>query len=117
MNHPRLDSNTHFIGGMRELARGEEQGFIQELRPLVQSQSICLDMSRIERIDAAGLAALISISCDARLAGHRFTVVNPSRQVARIFALVGLDRVLVSTESTDSVDIQRPAPRFGLVAA
>jgi len=61
----------------------------------VHSQSVRLELSRIERIDAAGLAALISLYTDACKAGHQFTVVNPSRHVAQILALVGLDRVLL----------------------
>ena len=55
-----------------------------------------LDMSSVERIDAAGIAALISLYAGARDAGHCFTVVNPSPRVAEILALVGLERILVS---------------------
>ena len=92
--NPRLD--THFVCNVRELVRGQEHEFLDELQPLVHSQSVRLDLSRIERIDAAGLAALISLYTDACKAGHAFTVVNPSRHVAQILALVGLDRILVA---------------------
>jgi anti-anti-sigma factor len=114
MNHLQLNSTTHCISGIRELVRGRQQEFINELRPLMQSQSVCLDMSQIKRIDAAGLAALISLCRDARLAGHELTVVNPSRQVARILALVGLNRLIVSA---DSVVTLRQAQQINLVAA
>jgi anti-anti-sigma factor len=114
MNHPQLESTGRFVSGIRELVRGREQEFINELRPLMQSQTVCLDMSKVERIDAAGLAVLISLCRDARLAGHELTVVHPSRQVVRILALVGLDRLIVSG---DSARAPGPQPRINLVAA
>jgi len=94
--NPRLDSTTQFVSGVKELVRGQEHEFLEEVQPLVHSQSLRLDLSRIERIDAAGLAALISLYSDACKAGHEFAVVNPSRHVAQILALVGLDRILVA---------------------
>lgn len=95
MNHQRLDSTTNYVSGLRDFVRGREQELIEELKPLVHSQPVRLDLSLIERIDAAGLAALVSLYLAAREAGHTFAVVNPSRRAARIIALAGLDRVLV----------------------
>jgi len=114
MDHAQLVSITHFVGGVRELVRGQEQEFISRLRPLVEVHSICLDLSWIERIDAAGLAALISLCREARETGHEFTVVNPSRQAARILALVGIDRVLLADDLGTTL---LPAPTPDLVAA
>jgi len=96
MNVPPLPLSNQFVCGVTELVRGQEQEFLDELQPLVQRQPVRLDLSRIERIDAAGLAALISLYTDACKAGQEFTVVNPSRHVAQILALVGLDRILVA---------------------
>jgi len=98
MNRLWLNSTTQFVSGVRELVRGCEQEFIGEFRPLVRSRSVCLDVSTMERIDAAGLAALVSLYCDARTTGHEFAVANPTRRVARILALVGLDRILVTRD-------------------
>ncbi len=98
MNVPPLPLSTQFVCGVTELVRGQEQEFIDGLQPLVEREAVRLDLSRIERIDAAGLAALISLYTDACKAGHEFTVVNPSRHVAQILALVGLDRILVGSE-------------------
>jgi len=94
MNHP-FDSNVRFVSSGKELVRGREHEFIEELQPLVHSQSVCLDLGKIERIDAAGLSALITVYCDACKAGHRFAIANPSPRVREILALVGLDRILV----------------------
>ncbi len=108
MNHPGLDSTI--VSGVGELVRGQEQQFIDELQPLVRSQSVRLDLSRIERIDAAGLAALISLCRDARRAGYEFTVVNPSRHVARMLTLVGLDRIVARANQEVLTVIAPPAP-------
>ena len=114
MNHPEPEITNCFVSGVRELVRGQEQQFVDEVQPLVQGQSMRLDLSRIERIDAAGLAALISLCRDAHKAGHEFTIVNPPGHVARILAVVGLDHALMPT---DSGHAQPPAPIPGVVAA
>jgi len=109
MNHLRLDSttqgsgaqasSTQFASGVHDLVRGREQEFIEELQPLVQSQSVRLDMTSIARIDAAGIAALVVLYREAKNAGHCFAVINPSHRVARILALAGLDRILVLNDT------------------
>ena len=80
---------------MAELVRGSEQGLLTWLAPLVSRQSVTLDLGSVERIDAAGIAALISLYSTASQAGHSFTVANPTPHVAEILALVGLDRILL----------------------
>ena len=118
MNNSRLDSNPQFVGGIRQLVRGREQQFLEALQPLVDSRSVRLDLSSIERIDAAGLAALVSLYCAASKAGHGFAVVNPPRHVARILAIVGLDRILVSKVSGEALPPgPRPKSRMDTIAA
>ncbi|MGD0348454.1 MAG: STAS domain-containing protein [Terracidiphilus sp.] len=85
-----------------ELVRGNEQQLLERLQPLVRRQDIALDLENIERIDAAGLAALITLYCDACKAGYRFAIVNPSSHVREILAIVGLDPLLVS-QNTEEV--------------
>jgi anti-anti-sigma factor len=87
---------------MTELVRGNEQRLMERITPLVCRQSISLDLSSVERIDAAGIAALISLYGSAREAGHRFTVTNASPRVAQILALVGLERILLSQNAVQS---------------
>jgi len=100
-----LDPNTAIIdaaepsfGETFELVRGQEIGFLDRLAPIVRRQSVALDMGSVERIDAAGLAALITLYCDACKAGHSFTVNRPSRHVREILSLVGLDRILLTKD-------------------
>lgn len=87
-------------GEAMELIRGSEQRFLERLQPLVRQQSVWLDLNAVERIDAAGLSALIALYCEACKAGHSFMVFNPQRHVREILALVGLDQVLMSHEDS-----------------
>jgi anti-anti-sigma factor len=82
--------------------------------PLIHQQSLVLDVSPIERIDAAGIAALVTVYATACQEGHNFTICNPSRQVARILALVGLDRILLSQ---NAVRTSHSGPDFHRSAA
>jgi anti-anti-sigma factor len=116
VNISPLNSTTQIVGGVRELVRGKEQEILEELRLLVLSRSVCLDLSLVERIDAAGLAALVSLYCAAAKARHDFSVINPRSHVARILAIVGLDRILVSTD-TVGTPLPAPQPRMDSVAA
>jgi anti-anti-sigma factor len=65
------------------------------LAPLVRRQSVTLDMHSILRIDAAGIAALVSLYSVAQQAGHRFRVANLSPRVAEVLRLVGLEGILL----------------------
>ncbi|HEY1159730.1 MAG TPA: STAS domain-containing protein [Terracidiphilus sp.] len=79
-----------------ELVRGHDLHLLDRVMPLVSSQSVSLDLASVERIDAAGIAALVTLYAAACQAGHNFTVSNASPRVAQILALVGLDRYLLS---------------------
>jgi len=86
---------------LTELVRGNEQALLARLTPLVRRQSVILDLGRVQRIDAAGVAALISLHANAYEAGHCFTVVNTTPRVAEILSLVGLERILVSRNTVE----------------
>jgi anti-anti-sigma factor len=91
-----MDRTITIQGNLHELVRGEEQRLVNELTPVVREQSVTLDMRLVERIDAAGIAVLISLYGEARMAGHEFAIINASHRVAEILQLVGLDRILIS---------------------
>jgi anti-anti-sigma factor len=81
---------------LTELVRGNEGGLLAWLSPLVRRQDVSLDLSAVKRIDAAGIAALISLHASAHEAGYCFTVMNLSPHVAEVLVLVGLERILSS---------------------
>jgi anti-anti-sigma regulatory factor len=96
MNSFPFESAIIDIVHTTELVRGQEQRILEQLKPLVREQNVTLDLRNVKRIDAAGLAALISLYCDSCKAGHRFRVVNPMHHVAELLALVRLDTLLVT---------------------
>ncbi len=83
-------------GEPAELVRGEEQRLLERVLPLVGMHSVVLDLSGVERIDAAGIGALIALYREACAAGHCFSVVHAAPRVARILEKVGLEKILVS---------------------
>jgi anti-anti-sigma factor len=91
-----MTSQIFNLNEINELVRGSEQELLERFESLVTRQDVTLDLERVERIDAAGLAVLITLYCDACKAGRRFAIANPSPHVREILALVGLDALLVS---------------------
>jgi anti-anti-sigma factor len=94
-----MDNTVSVPRNLHELVRGQEQKLLKELEPVVRNHSVTLDMRQIERIDAAGISSLISLYGAAHAAGHAFAVVNASPRVAEILQIVGLDRILISSET------------------
>jgi anti-anti-sigma factor len=84
------------FGPLTELVRGQEQLLLERVGPLVERQDVMLDLGAVERIDAAGISALITLYASALEAGHRFAISNPSPRVAQILSLVGLNGILLS---------------------
>jgi anti-anti-sigma factor len=108
-----MSAATVSAGELTDLVRGNEQDLVARLTPLARRQSVTLDLSRVERIDAAGIAALITLHINAQAAGHRFAVSNLSPHVAEILALVGLEGILLSHNAIENshcgLHFQRPA--------
>ena len=95
---------------LKKLVRGNEKCLIERLLPLVRSRSLVLDLNAVERIDAAGISALICLYRSASDAGQRFAVINPSPHIAQVLALFGLDKILIPLNA-------EPMPHFELQAA
>jgi anti-anti-sigma factor len=102
MDYPKAETKIA-PDGLTELVRGSEGHVYDCVAPLVRSGDVVLDCSAIERIDAAGIATLISLYGTARDAGNNFAVSNLRAHVAEILALVGLDRVLVAPGNARNV--------------
>jgi len=79
-----------------ELVLGHERDLVARVAPLVRGQSIALDLSQVERVDAAGVSALVELYSTACLAGHDFCILNAAPHVAEVLAVCGLDRLLMS---------------------
>ncbi|MGB6744327.1 MAG: STAS domain-containing protein [Terracidiphilus sp.] len=105
-------------GGTAELVRGKEEALLERLKPMLQSQSVTLDMRAVQRIDAAGIAALISLYCIASEAGHQFTLSHPTPHVQEILQLVGLERMIERTLAAPSAgSAAQPGVELELSAA
>jgi anti-anti-sigma factor len=79
-----------------ELVRGTESQVVDELLPRVKQESVALNLAGVERIDAAGIAALITLYCSAVEAGTDFSVIDPSPHVLELLQLVGLETILIA---------------------
>ena len=97
-----------------QLVRGQDTVLLEHLGPLVRTCDLALDLSGVERIDAAGITALISLYRSSCESGHRFSLTNVSDHVTQILALVGLDRFLLSH---NAVRNSHCGPRAGRSAA
>jgi anti-anti-sigma factor len=96
MNDLRLNKTVRVASETTEIVRGQEEKFLEQMEPIVRNHSVELDLGPVERIDAAGIAALIRLYCDATQAGRRFTVLNPRPHVHELLSIVGVDRVLMA---------------------
>lgn len=103
-SHPIAESRNRVIPvAIRSLVRGSETELLEEIMPLVRRQSVWLDLSRVERIDGAGLAALIALYRAASEAGRCFGVTNPTPHAKEILCLVGLDKFLLNEVSEEGL--------------
>jgi len=80
-----------------ELDRSSEAEVLRELLPRVQSGAVVLDLSRVDWMDAAGIAALITLYCQATQFGHSFSIISPSAHVLELLHIVGLDKILIGS--------------------
>ena len=60
------DTVTFSRGEMTELVRGRDEDLMRRVAPLVRQHDVALDLRDVERIDAAGIAALISLYGNAQ---------------------------------------------------
>jgi anti-anti-sigma factor len=98
---------------LNELVRGQDVRLLEHVGPLVLERSVTLDLAGVERIDAAGIAALVTLYRSALESGHRFSLTNVSARVAQILTVVGLDQFFLSHNAVQNSQygpqIERPA--------
>lgn len=81
---------------LTELVRGSHRILLDEFTPIVRREDVALDLGHVEKIDAAGIAALVDLYRTALESGHRFHIANGSPRVREMLSMVGLDRILLS---------------------
>lgn len=96
IDSPKTMIETRHTCDLTELVRGSDRQLIDEFTPVVQRETVSLDLRSVERIDAAGIAALISLYRTAHEYGHGFCLANVAPRVRELLRLVGLDHILVS---------------------
>ena len=94
---------------LTELVWGGDRRLLERLEPLTRRQSVTLDLSSVQRIDAAGISALVALYTAAQDAGHMLTLSNVSARVAEVLAVVGLDGLLLHR---DAVQNSYSGPHF-----
>jgi anti-sigma B factor antagonist len=71
--------------------------------------TVIVDMTRTQTCDTAGLHVLVRAHRRALAQGGELLLVMPSRDVRRLFAITGLDRVVRHFASLDEALAQTPA--------
>jgi anti-anti-sigma factor len=79
-----------------QLLRGGEQLLLASLLPIVARHNVALDLEQVERMDAAGISALVKLYGAAHKAGRSFRVLKPSRNVKGLLHTVRLESFLLS---------------------
>lgn len=105
-------------GDLNELVRGQDLSFVERLTPLVRCQNVLLDFAHVDRVDAAGIAALIALYGTAQGAGHSFAITGACAHVREVLTLVGLDRILLCAHAEPAEQqAAQPEPSFARTAA
>jgi anti-anti-sigma factor len=86
---------TAWLECPQKLIRGQEDRLLMLALPLVEKCGLTLDMSQVGELDAAGIGTLVFLWQCAERAGRPFALVNPSRRVLQLLALVHLDDILI----------------------
>lgn len=62
---------------------------------------LVVDLAQVPYIDSTGIGVLVGAAHRALDDGRRLRVVNPQRNVARVFGLLGIDRELGTVEDAE----------------
>jgi len=63
---------------------------------------VVLDLAGLTFCDSTGLGAFVALQRQARASGARFALAAPRKRIADLFALSGIDQVIVVYDSTDA---------------
>ncbi|MBQ0994709.1 STAS domain-containing protein [Micromonospora orduensis] len=71
--------------------------------------AVVVDLARVTFLDCAGIGALVVGRNTAVSRGHRYTVVNPQRQVRRVLELTGVFTALTGRHPQPAPETARAA--------
>ena len=87
---------------MNQFCASQVNGQLKSLiNEVTSDQDIVLDMERVEKIDSAGLAALVSLLDAVEKTGHRLRIANMQSRVRTVAGLVRLHKVIEIYHSVD----------------
>lgn len=87
------------VSSPARLVRGKEHTMVNAALGAVESgQTVHLDMSSVEAIDAAGIGALLMLRHCAERAHGTFEIVSPSARVLDLLRLTQLESVLLAPD-------------------
>ena len=92
----QLEDNSSLVICPSDLTRGQENHLITLALPVLEQGELVIDMSRVETIDAAGISTLVFLRQCADRVGATLALVNPSRRVREMLALVHLDSIFLA---------------------
>ena len=74
----------------------------------LRAQHVIVDLSQVDFIDASGLRALLTAARDVGSAGRLLVLAGPSSSAARVFEIVGLERIVAVMPSIEAAVASLP---------
>ncbi|MER6409350.1 STAS domain-containing protein [Streptomyces viridosporus] len=101
----RTGTDRHLVTVRDALDLHTAHQLADALQPLLltDGHSVLLDLSGVTFLDSTGLTCLIAAYRTARTNGARLVLIAPSERVRHMLALTGVDQVLRSYPTPDSV--------------
>ena len=87
------DTNRTLVRLSGELDASTVGVLFDSVEPAQSAARLVLDLSDLSFVDSRGLGAFVAIGEKRRTLGREVEIVNASRPVARLFEIVGLDRL------------------------
>ncbi|CAL9336066.1 STAS domain-containing protein [Streptomyces griseomycini] len=101
----RTSTDRHLVTVRGALDLHTAHRLADTLQPLLltDGHSVLLDLSGVTFLDSTGLTCLITAYRTARTNGVRLALIAPSERVRHMLAVTGVDQVLRSYPTADSV--------------
>jgi anti-sigma B factor antagonist len=105
--HLRVDirnqGHTAIIALTGELDLASSALLEEQLETVARSESVIVDLRKLEFIDSTGLSVLVKAHQEAQESGRKFGLVRGSAQVQRLLGLTGLAERLTVADAPDDL--------------